>query len=85
MKANTPLFFGCDVGKSSDSATGIMDPNLFDLEAAYGYTLGMDKAQRLLIGNSSMTHPMVITAVHLDNKGRPVKYKVESSWSHTLG
>lgn len=85
IRANTPLFFGCDVGKSSDSARGIMDTRLFDLQAAYGYTLGMDKAQRLLTGDSSMTHAMVITAVHLDTNGRPVRYKVENSWSDTAG
>lgn len=28
---------------------------------------------------------MVITAVHLDNNGRPVKYKVENSWTVTTG
>jgi bleomycin hydrolase len=62
-----------------------MDTKLFDLEAAYGYTLGMDKAQRLIMGDSSMTHAMVITAVHLDKDGRPVRYKVENSWSNTAG
>lgn len=28
---------------------------------------------------------MVITAVHLDDAGRPVKYKIENSWSDQAG
>ena len=34
IKVNTPLFFGCDVGKSSDREAGVMDSNLFDIKAA---------------------------------------------------
>ncbi|KAL7424424.1 bleomycin hydrolase [Cryptotrichosporon argae] len=85
IKANTPLFFGCDVGKQSDRTRGIMDADLYDLEAAYGYKLGMSKAERLRTGDSAMTHAMVITAVHVDAAGRPVRYKVENSWSDTAG
>lgn len=62
-----------------------MDTDLYDIEAAYGYTLGLDKAQRLITGESSATHAMVITAVHVDHKGRPVRYKVENSWSDSSG
>ena len=85
IKANTPLFFGCDVGKSSDRTKGVMDSKLYDLKSAYGYDLGMSKAQRLVMGDSSATHAMVITAVQVDDSGRPVRYKVENSWSEAAG
>ncbi|WVQ96907.1 hypothetical protein IAU59_004015 [Kwoniella sp. CBS 9459] len=85
IKANTPLFFGCDVGKASNTAEGVMDCDVYDIQAAYGFKLGMNKAQRLETGESSMTHAMVITAVHLDSSGRPVRYKVENSWSDSAG
>lgn len=85
IKANTPIFFGCDVGKSSDRPSGTLDTKLFDYYTAYGYDLGLTKAQRLETGESSMTHAMVITAVHLDGKGRPLKYKIENSWSDQAG
>ncbi len=85
IKANTPLFFGCDVGKFSDSKKGIMDTQLYPIEAAFGFGYGMDKAERLITGESAATHAMVITAVHLDKNGRPVRYKVENSWSKTSG
>ena len=32
IKAGIPVFFGCDVGKHSDSALGVMDLKLFDYE-----------------------------------------------------
>jgi bleomycin hydrolase len=32
IKAGEPVFFGCDVGKFSDSTAGIMDTALFEYE-----------------------------------------------------
>ncbi len=32
-----------------------------------------------------MTHAMVISGVHLDSAGRPVRYKVENSWGEKAG
>ncbi|KAL1407883.1 bleomycin hydrolase [Vanrija albida] len=85
IKANTPLFFGCDVGKSLERKKGIMDLRVYDVEAGFGYKLGLNKADRLITRVSSATHAMVITAVHVDSNGRPVRYKVENSWSKTAG
>ena len=85
IKANTPLFFGCDSGKYSERTKGIWDTEVYNYKLAFGYDLNMDKAQRLRTGESSMTHAMVITAVHLDTKGRPVRYKIENSWSEAAG
>ncbi|RDB16670.1 Cysteine proteinase 1, mitochondrial [Hypsizygus marmoreus] len=85
IKAGQPVFFGCDVGKFSDSAAGIMDTALFEYESAFDITLGLTKAQRLQVNESSMTHAMVISGVHLDAKGNPVRYKVENSWGETAG
>ena len=32
-----------------------------------------------------MTHAMVITGVHLDPAGKPIRYKVENSWGESAG
>ena len=32
IKAGHPVFFGCDVGKFSESQSGIMDTDLYDYE-----------------------------------------------------
>ena len=85
IKANTPLFFGCDSSKFAERNRGVWDTRLYDYKMAYGYDLQMNKAQRLIMSDSSAGHAMVITAVHLDESGRPIKYKIENSWSDTAG
>jgi bleomycin hydrolase len=32
-----------------------------------------------------MTHAMVITAAHVDDKGKPIRYRIENSWGETAG
>ncbi|KAM0790648.1 hypothetical protein ACM66B_004508 [Microbotryomycetes sp. NB124-2] len=81
LKQDTPVWFGCDVGKSSSSALGILDTNLYDLEECFSTSVKMTKAERLRTGDSEMTHAMVLTAVHLDDEGKPVRWRVENSWS----
>jgi aminopeptidase C len=58
---------------------------LFPSQNAFDITLGLSKADRLEICDSAMTHAMVITAVHLDLAGKPIRYKVENSWGETAG
>lgn len=62
-----------------------MDLDLFDYGSALGVTFASTKAERLQTGESAMTHAMVITAVHLDADGKPVRYKVENSWGDSAG
>lgn len=84
LKAGHPVFFGCDVGKFSDSARGVMDTEIADLALGFNISLGMNKAERLSSGESAMTHAMVITAVHLDGE-QPVRWRVENSWGESAG
>lgn len=84
LRRGLPVFFGCDVGKSSDSTRGIMDTALYDYELGFNIQLSMSKAERLKTGESAMTHAMVLTAVQVE-KGKPVRWRVENSWSDTAG
>ena len=85
IKAGLPVFFGCDVGQSSDRNLGIMDADLQAFENAFNISLTLSKADRIRTNESAMTHAMVITAVHLDTAGKPVRYKVENSWGDAVG
>ncbi|RPD68637.1 peptidase C1B bleomycin hydrolase [Lentinus tigrinus ALCF2SS1-7] len=85
IKIGQPVFFGCDVGQFSDRNAGIMDTALFEYEAAFDIKFGLTKADRLRTNESSMTHAMVISGVHLDAAGKPVRYKVENSWGPDVG
>ncbi|ESZ95232.1 putative Cysteine proteinase 1, mitochondrial [Sclerotinia borealis F-4128] len=85
LKADLPIFFGSDVGKYSNSQKGIMDLDLIDYELGFNIKLGMTKAQRLMTGESAMTHAMVLTAVHLDDEGKSVRWRVQNSWGEGAG
>lgn len=85
LKKGLPIFFGSDVGKQFDSGRGILDTDLFDYELGFNIKLGLTKAERLLTGESAMTHAMVLTAVHLDGDNKPVRWRIENSWSDAAG
>ncbi len=85
MKDGEPVWFGCDVGKSSDRDSGVMDPYLYDREGLFGVRFGMDKGQRLTYGQSLMTHAMVLTGVDEDHKGNFLRWRVENSWGKDYG
>lgn len=84
LKADIPIFFGSDVDKFSHSASGIMDTGLIDFELGFNIKLGLTKAQRLMTGESAMTHAMVLTAVHVV-EGRSVRWRVQNSWGDSVG
>lgn len=78
------VWFGSDVGQSSNTKKGIMDTNLYAPDEMFDSDLLMSKAERLDYGESLMTHAMVITGVDLVN-GEPTKWKVENSWGEKVG
>ena len=62
-----------------------MDLDLFDYERALGVIYTSIKAGRLQTGESEMTHMMVVTTVHLDAGGRPLRCKFENPWGDAAG
>lgn len=84
LKKSEPVWFGCDVGKMMERKTGILDPNIYLLEEALGVSFLMDKGNRLLYGDSKLTHAMVFTGVHMVND-KPVRWKIENSWGEDVG
>ena len=48
--------------------------------------MGLSKADRLIYGDSLMTHAMMMTAVSLDKETKePRKWRVENSWGDDRG
>jgi bleomycin hydrolase len=84
LQAGLPIFFGSDVGKFSSSTSGIMDLSLIDYELGFNVKLGLSKAQRLMTGESAMTHAMVLTAVHVEG-AKSVRWRVQNSWGTNAG
>ena len=85
MQDGAPVWFGCDVGKSSTRKTGIMDLMALRPDQLFGVEFGMDKAQRLDYGDSLMTHAMVFQGVNLNEDGQPTRWRVENSWGKEAG
>lgn len=87
IKTGRPVFFGCDVGKFRDKQAGILDVERFNYEVTFGNSLlSMSKKDRLLIGESRMTHAMVLTGVHIsEDSGQPVRWKIENSYGKDSG
>ena len=85
MQDGKSVWFGCDVGQSSDRKSGLMALDTYDLETLFSTSFPMDKAQRLEYGESLMTHAMVLTGVNLDDTGKPNRWRVENSWGEEPG
>ncbi|KAJ9610282.1 bleomycin hydrolase [Cladophialophora chaetospira] len=90
LKAGIPVFFGSDVGKFSNSQSGIMDTDLYDYGLAFNISLNLSKSQRLRVRESAMTHAMVLTAVQVDKdektgEEKSVRWRVMNSWGENAG
>ncbi|XP_034933674.1 bleomycin hydrolase [Chelonus insularis] len=81
------VWFGCEVVKRFASKPGFFSLKAHDIMSMFGVDaqLGLSKADRLIYGESSMTHAMVFTGVSLDNKGKVTKLRVENSWGEERG
>lgn len=85
MQTGETVWFGSDVGQSSNRKAGVMAEGLHDFTASMDIRLTQDKAGRLDYSESLMTHAMVLTGVDLDENGKAKKWKVENSWGEKVG
>ena len=85
MQAGETVWFGSDVGQSSNRKAGVMAEGMHDFTASMDILLTQDKAGRLDYSESLMTHTMVLTGVDLDENGKAKKWKVENSWGEKVG
>ncbi|XP_077150387.1 bleomycin hydrolase [Ranitomeya variabilis] len=88
IKDGEAVWFGCDVGKHFQGKLGINDLNIFDHELVFGVSVkNINKAERLIFGDSMMTHAMALTAVTEKDgqEGEFEKWRVENSWGDDRG
>lgn len=85
MRAGETVWFGSDVGQSSNRKAGTMADGMYDFTSSMDIQLTQDKAGRLDYSESLMTHAMVLTGVDLDENGKAKKWKVENSWGEKVG
>lgn len=85
LRDSAKMYSSYDVGKQLDRKRGYLDLDNFDYGTLFRTSFPMDKADRISTFDSGSTHAMTLTAVDLDAKGQPVKWKVENSWGATYG
>lgn len=79
IQAGEPVWFGCDVGKQSERKEGLLVDGIYDYSGVLGVDLATTKEERVVSGQSAMTHAMLLTGVDLVD-GRPRRWRVENSW-----
>lgn len=84
LQNNKAIFFGTHSPLYMDKKRGILDQSLFDYKLI-NFETNQKKSSRIEYRQSLMTHAMLITAVHLDDEGKPIRWKVENSWGETSG
>ena len=84
IKANTAMYFSCDVSKFLDRTKGVADLDNFDYGSLLGVEFTMDKRQRVMTHASGSSHAMTLIAVDLKD-GVPAKWMVENSWGAKSG
>jgi len=88
IKAGEAVWFGCDVGaRFARDQGGVEDLEILDYKTLFNFDvgLGLSKADRLIYGDSLMTHAMVFTGFSNDDKGYVSKFRVENSWGEGRG
>jgi bleomycin hydrolase len=85
IQAGLPVWMGCDVGKQFHRVKGVWDENMFEYSNLYGCDYGMNKLNRLLHGQTLMTHAMMFTGVDVGDDGKPIRWRVENSWGDVNG
>uniref|UniRef100_UPI00398E4AF1 bleomycin hydrolase n=1 Tax=Pristiophorus japonicus TaxID=55135 RepID=UPI00398E4AF1 len=88
IKDGEAVWFGSDVGKQFYSKQGINDPKVLNRELLFGVSLqNLGKAERLMYGESLMTHAMVLTGFSEkgENEAEFEKWRVENSWGEESG
>ena len=85
IKDGRKLYSSYDVGKQLDRKRGYLDLDNYDYGSLLGTDFPMNKAERISTFDSGSTHAMTLTAVDLDEQGKPLKWKVENSWGADHG
>ncbi len=83
LRGGEAVWFGCDVGKEKNGV--MLDDQLDDTEALIDTDLASTKEERLMSGESLMTHAMIITACNtgsssIEENPHVTYYEVENSW-----
>ena len=80
IKAQTPVWIACDVGKDFSPERGVLSTELFDYDLLLDSKMSLSKADQLTYRVSTPSHAMLLVGVDLDDKDCPSKWRIENSW-----
>jgi bleomycin hydrolase len=84
LKAGESVWFGCDIRIQTERKKGLMDTKIYLFDHALETSINLDKSERLLFGDSLLTHAMVLTGLNITNN-KVNRWKVENSWGEDRG
>lgn len=84
LKSDTPVWFGCDCSVFGSRTEGVWAPEYYDYDKTFDLTIGLNKEDNLDFYQSAMNHAMLFTAVNVDQKDKPNRFKIENSWGTKL-
>ena len=85
LQAKEPVWFGCDVGKFYNAENGVLDLDYYSYDKMFDVNFsGFTKAERLVYGESQMTHAMVFTGVDIED-GKSLAWRVQNSHGDKRG
>ncbi len=79
------VWFACDVGKDNYNSGAIFDVDIYDYNKTLNLDFKMSKKDRILYGDISPNHAMVLTGIDTAQSGATVKWLVENSWGTKVG
>ena len=85
IKANVPVWFGCDVGNNWDRSSGVHHPGIQDFTNVVGLNVAtLDKAKRLETFASLPNHAMMINGL-FETNNMVKRWRIENSWGTKSG
>ena len=85
LKGGQKMYSSYDAGKYFDRARGFNSLDNYNYADLFETSFPMNKAERLQSRESASSHAMTLTAVDLDEDGKPRFWKVENSWGSGSG
>ena len=85
LKGGQKMYSSYDAGKYFDRARGFNSLDNYNYADLFETSFPMNKAERLQTRESASSHAMTLSAVDLDEAGKPRFWKVENSWGSGSG
>lgn len=85
LKSGEGVWFACDVDKNHVRSIGVLDTESVQAQQLFGVHWEMTKGEEFAYCETEGNHAMALMGVNLSEKGKPLSWRVENSWSKEYG